>query len=168
MSAFTAGDNDQLVTTRNIISPAVELSLVADAARRVAPLVPFALILGAIGWRWDGVASVAVGLTMVAANFFLAAWLMSSTARISLTLMMAAVLIGYLVRLALLLAAVLALRNQPWIAVIPLCFTLIVAHLGSLAWETRYVSASLAFPGLKPKPISSNHPNTPERTDVAR
>ena len=27
---------------------------------------------------------------------------------------------------------------------------MIVTHLGLLFWETRYVSASLAFPGLKP------------------
>ena len=28
--------------------------------------------------------------------------------------------------------------------------TLIVTHLGLLIWETRHVSASLAYPGLKP------------------
>jgi hypothetical protein len=28
--------------------------------------------------------------------------------------------------------------------------TVIVTHLGLLFWELRYVSASLAFPGLKP------------------
>ena len=28
--------------------------------------------------------------------------------------------------------------------------TVLVTHLGLLFWELRYVSASLAFPGLKP------------------
>ena len=28
--------------------------------------------------------------------------------------------------------------------------SIIVTHLGLLLWETKYVSASLAFPGLKP------------------
>jgi len=28
---------------------------------------------------------------------------------------------------------------------------LLVTYLGLLFWETRYVSASLAFPGLKPR-----------------
>jgi len=28
--------------------------------------------------------------------------------------------------------------------------TLIVTHLGLLFWELRYVSGSLAYPGLKP------------------
>ena len=34
--------------------------------------------------------------------------------------------------------------------------TIIVTHLGLLFWELRYVSASLAFPGLKPSPASTN------------
>jgi hypothetical protein len=29
--------------------------------------------------------------------------------------------------------------------------TIVVAHVGLLFWELRYVSMSLAFPGLKPK-----------------
>jgi hypothetical protein len=30
--------------------------------------------------------------------------------------------------------------------------TIVIAHVGLLFWELRYVSLSLAFPGLKPKP----------------
>lgn len=168
MNGRAAQSTGSFVTMRDVVSPAVELSLVTDAARRAAPLVPVALIIGGLGWGWAGVASVAIGVAMVIANLFVAAWLMSTTARISLSLMMGTVLMGYLLRLGLLLGAVLALRNQTWIAVVPLCFTMVVAHLGSLAWETRYVSASLAFPGLKPNHNCLDRPNTPERTDVVR
>ena len=31
-----------------------------------------------------------------------------------------------------------------------LAILILVTHLGLLFWELRYVSASLAFPGLKP------------------
>jgi hypothetical protein len=51
--------------------------------------------------------------------------------------------------------AVLAVRDQSWIEPAPLGITLVVAHLGLLFWETRFVSASLAFPGLKPNPQES-------------
>jgi len=34
---------------------------------------------------------------------------------------------------------------------VPLALTIGVTHLGLLIWETRYVSASLAYPGLKPR-----------------
>ena len=36
----------------------------------------------------------------------------------------------------------------------PLGITIIVTHLGLLFWEMKYISASLAFPALKPKPAS--------------
>jgi hypothetical protein len=31
-----------------------------------------------------------------------------------------------------------------------LAVTVLLTHLGLLAWETRFVSASLAYPALKP------------------
>ena len=43
--------------------------------------------------------------------------------------------------------------------------TLIIAHLALLFWEMRYVSASLAHPGLKPSPRLGIHepaPNEPQ------
>ena len=64
--------------------------------------------------------------------------------------MMAAALFGYLIRLAIVSAVVLAVNNMSWVAIWPLGLTIIVTHLGLLIWETRHVSASLAFPGLKP------------------
>jgi hypothetical protein len=33
---------------------------------------------------------------------------------------------------------------------VPLGITLVATHVGLLFWESRYVSLSLAFPGLKP------------------
>lgn len=36
-------------------------------------------------------------------------------------------------------------------ALVPFGVTIVVAHLGLLFWETKYISASLAFPALKPK-----------------
>ena len=47
-------------------------------------------------------------------------------------------------------AVMLAVRNQPWIDLVALGVTVLVTHLGLLFWELRYVSASLAYPALKP------------------
>ena len=63
---------------------------------------------------------------------------------------MGAVLGGYILRLGLLAAAVLLVRDAAWVEPVPLGLTVVVTHLGLLVWETRYVSASLAFPVLKP------------------
>ena len=76
--------------------------------------------------------------------------LLTWAARISLGLLMAMALGGYLVRLGLLFVAVMAVRNQAWVEWVPLGLTILATHLGLLCWELKYVSASLAFPGLKP------------------
>jgi hypothetical protein len=86
----------------------------------------------------------------VLTNFALAAGLIAVTIRISLTLMLAAVLFGYLLRLGLIFAAVFLVRDAGWISLPALGTTIIVTHLGLLVWELKYVALSLAYPGLKP------------------
>ena len=56
----------------------------------------------------------------------------------------------WLMRLGILLAAVLVVRDSGWISLPALGATIIVTHLGLLVWELKYVAASLAYPGLKP------------------
>ena len=72
--------------------------------------------------------------------------------------MMGAVLFGYLLRLGLIFLALWLVKDAPWVELVPLGITLIVTHLGLLFWELRYVSATLAFPGLKPAPLTAPQP----------
>ncbi|MDQ3756950.1 MAG: ATP synthase subunit I [Actinomycetota bacterium] len=137
------------VVTR-LDGPAVERTIVLDMARRGLPAVPVLLIAAALGWGFDGAASAAYGVAIVLGNLALSAALLTATARISLGLMMGAALFGYLIRLGLIFLAVLAVKDAAWVELWPLGLTLIVTHLGLLLWETRHVSASLAFPALKP------------------
>ena len=46
--------------------------------------------------------------------------------------------------------AVLIVRNAEWFATVPFAITLLITYLGLLIWETKHVSASLAFPGVMP------------------
>jgi hypothetical protein len=80
----------------------------------------------------------------------IAAALVATTARISYALMMAATLFGYILRLGIIALAVMLVRNESWVNLLPLGLTLVITHLGLLFWEMRYISATLAFPGLKP------------------
>ncbi len=134
-----------------LTGPAPEKDLARDIAKRALPVAPLFLVAGAIGWGLDGALSAGYALLLVVGNFLLAAALMAWSARISLPMLMATVLAGYLVRLGIILTAVLVVRDASWVELVPLGFTLILAHLGLLAWELRYVSASLAYPGLKPR-----------------
>ena len=116
---------------------------------------PLFLLVGLIGWGLPGLLSVAVALAVVLANFAFSAWLVTTGSHISLTFMMGAALFGYILRIGLVLLVFIAIRDTSWCRRLPFGFTLIVAHLGLLIWETRHISASLAFPGLKPTRTTS-------------
>ena len=83
-------------------------------------------------------------------RFAFSAALISYTAKISLAVMMAATLFGYLVRLGLILLAILLVKDAGWISLPALGATIIVTHLGLLVWELKYVAISLAHAGIKP------------------
>ncbi|MCC5953747.1 MAG: ATP synthase subunit I [Acidimicrobiia bacterium] len=140
----------QAVVSR-IDGPAVETTIARDMVRRGLWVAPALVAVFGLVWGVDGAISTAYGIALVMANFLLAAALLSWTARISLGLMMGAALFGYLIRLGLIFAAVWLVRDASWVAFVPLGITIIVTHLGLLLWEVRYVSASLAFPDLKPE-----------------
>ena len=131
-----------------------EVEVAVDLARRAAIIAPIALIGGAIGWGPHGAFSAAFAIGLVALNFLAAATAMARAARISLPVLMATVLASYVIRLAIILGAVLAVAGRAWFEPIPFGIVLVGAHLSLLLWETRYVSASLAYPGLKPKAVS--------------
>ena len=130
--------------------PAPERQVALDMVRRALPFAPALIILAALPWGLAGAASCAYAIALVVVNFLLAAWLLGAAARISYALLMAVALFGYLVRIGLIGVAVLAVKDASWVEPMPLGLTLIVTHLGLLLWELRYVSASLAYPGLKP------------------
>jgi hypothetical protein len=118
-------------------------------------VAPIMIGLSALIWGVNGGWSSAYGLAIVLGNFAVAAWMVSYTAKISYALMMGATLFGYIFRLAVIAAAVFLVRNASWAELVPLCMTIVISHVGLLFWELRYVSLSLAFPGLKPKPNST-------------
>lgn len=131
--------------------PAPEAALARDIVRRGLMASPIFLGVSFAVWGVNGVYSCAYALSIVFANFGLAAAVVAYTARISYALMMASMMFGYLARMAVVAVAVFAVRNLEWVEFLPLGLTIIVAHLGLLFWELRYVSLSLAYPGLKPK-----------------
>lgn len=130
--------------------PAPETQVAKDMVRRSLPFVPVLLLLGVLIGGVDGAASALYAVAIVLANFALSAALLAWAARISLGLLMGVALFGFLVRLGLIFLAVLAFANASWMDFWALGVVLIVTHLGLLFWEMRYVSLSLAHPGLRP------------------
>ena len=151
---MTPSDHDQsaeLFTTR-LDGPPTEVHVSRDMVRRGLIVAPVLIAICAVIWGGDGALSAMYGIALVLANFALAAAIISTTARISLGLLMGATLFGYLIRLGLIFLAVFLVRDAPWISLPALGATIIVTHLGLLFWEMKYVAISLAQPGLKPVP----------------
>lgn len=138
-----------LMTTR-FEGPAPEVAVSTDMIKRGLFVAPVLIALCGVIWGMDGVWSGAYGIAIVLANFALAAGSIASAARISLGLMMAATLFGYIIRLALIFLAVWLVKDAGWISFPALGSTIIITHLGLLFWEMKYVALSLAYPGLKP------------------
>jgi hypothetical protein len=129
-------------------SPAAEIA--KDMVRRGLPMLPVGLVIGALWEGTNGALSVGYAMVLILTNFLLSAYLLGWAAQISFAMVAGASLGGYVMRLALVFIAVYVVKDMSWVALVPMCIAIIVTHLGLLIWELRYVSASMAYPGLKP------------------
>jgi hypothetical protein len=130
---------------------APELQVARDLSRRAFPVAAVFIAVSAIGWGADGAASAAFSVALVVLNFLAAAGLIAWGAARSQNALLAAVMGGYIGRLGVVLLALWLVQDAAWVERLPLFVTLLVTHVGLLIWETRRVSLSLAFPGLKPE-----------------
>jgi hypothetical protein len=131
-------------------APEVERELAFDMLKRGVWFAPAILVLASLVWGADGATSALLAIALVSVNLVLAALALSWAAKQSLTAIMAVSLGGFAVRMGLVTAVLFAVRDASWVDLTALGVTVLVTHLGLLFWELRYVSASLAFPGLKP------------------
>jgi hypothetical protein len=131
--------------------PQVERDIALDLVKHGLLLAPAVIVVAGLVSGWEGAASAAIAFAIVLLNFALAAASLDWAAKISPTMVGGVALGGYIVRLGLILLALVLLRPVSWISMPWLGFTLVGAHLVLLFWEMRYVSMSLAAPGLRPR-----------------
>ena len=143
-------DGDVAADDALAVTPPVERQVAFDMIRRGAPVLPLVIVAAGLIWGRNGALSAAFAVGVVLVNLVISAALMGWAARISPGVLMATVLFGFLVRMLLVTAAVVAVKDLDWVNLMALAVSLLVTHLGLLVLETRHVSASLAFPSLKP------------------
>ena len=115
---------------------AVTPTLVAAHLLRPGLLAAPLVVVGATGLRGvEGGLSAATGLVLALANLVVAARSLDWAAGISLTLVAAVALGGYVLRLAAITAVVLLLRHLAWVDLPALVMSLALAHLGLLTIE---------------------------------
>jgi hypothetical protein len=131
-------------------APPVERELVLDIAKRGLLVAPAIIAIAAVARGGAGAASAAFAVAVVILNLGLSGASLSWAARTSLNLLMVAALGGFLLRMGVLVGVIALVRHQPWVDLPTLAVTLLLTQLGLLFWETKYVSATLSYPGLKP------------------
>lgn len=127
-----------------------ETLIARHLAKHALVVAPAVLVLAGVVRGVDGAISAAIGLALVAANFLAAASILAWAASRGPGVIYGAIFGGFVVRLAVLTGIVLALEPLSFADVPVLVLTVGIAHFALLAWETRYVSLTLAAPGLKP------------------
>ena len=132
-------------------TPNVEHELARDMIVRALPVLPLVVVVAWVARGGDGALSAGFGIALVLANLVLSAVLLAWAARVSPSVLMATALGGFLVRMTLVGVALYTVKDFGWTDLPVLAVTVLVTHLWMLFWETRYVSASLAFPALKPQ-----------------
>lgn len=131
--------------------PPVERQIAFDLARRGVWVAPAVVLVAAVVRGADGAAGAALALGIVLANFVTAALVVGWAARHSPKVVGGVAVGGYVVRLGVIFVALLLLRDASFVDFPTLGITLVAAHLGLLAWESRYVSMTLGAPGLRPR-----------------
>lgn len=150
-----------------IEGPSPAMAVAVDLAKRSLWLVPVIVLVSAAFWGLAGVASTMYAVAIVVVNFLFSAYLLAVTGRINAALMAGAALFGFLLRLGLIFLAVILVRDASWMELVPFAITLIATHLVLLFWEMRYISATLAFPGLKPQPTPNPYLPSSSGIDAA-
>lgn len=86
----------------------IELSLARDIVKRALVVGPIAVGIAWVIRGPDGALAAALGVAIVVGNFLLSGWILSRALKISLSVYHAAALFGFLLRLALIAAAMFA------------------------------------------------------------
>ncbi|CAN5118538.1 hypothetical protein BH18ACT4_BH18ACT4_10060 [soil metagenome] len=134
----------------NTATDDIEQQLAFDMVRRGLPVAPLLVLVAGLVWGADGVWSALLAVGLVLTNLVLSALALGWAARRSTGWLMATALGGFLARMVLVSAVLMVVRHEPWIELTALGVLVLVTHLGLLFWETRFVSASLAFPAMAP------------------
>jgi hypothetical protein len=129
----------------------IESRIARDIARHALWVAPLCIIGAGIAWGIEGALGMLLAFVVVLANFLVTGAALGWAARISPGAIMGVALGGFLVWLFFIFGTGLLVEQTDAVNLTVYVVSVLVLHLGLLAWETRSISFSLASPGLKPR-----------------
>ena len=136
--------------TEPAVAPNVEREIALDLVKHGLPIAPVIILACGLLRGWAGAASAALAVTIVLVNFLVAAGVMTHAAKYGPGAIGGAALGSYVFRVAVIVIVIALLRHASWIDLPTLAFVMLGTYLGLLFWEAKYVSLTLAAPGLRP------------------
>ena len=118
----------------------VEAKIGMATARRAIWIAPALVAVFGIWRGGQGALSAAIGVAIVAANFVLAGYILSKAAAVSLKLYHAAALVGFFLRLALIMLVMLVIAQVIDVDRLAMGISAVVSYLVLLSWETVAVT----------------------------
>lgn len=115
--------------------PPVEFNLVRSLLRRAVVVGPLAVVLAGLIRGLEGAVAAAIGVVLVVGYYLLSGALMSWLARVSLGAYHAGALFGFVARLGLIVASMLAVAALFDVDRPALGFTVIATYMVLLLWE---------------------------------
>lgn len=118
----------------------VETVIARHTVARAIYVAPVLIAIFGLTGGWEGAWSSLLGVAVVVGNFLLAGWILSISAKISLSVYHAAALFGFFLRLGLIILTMLLIAQFVPIDRLAFGITAVVAYLVLLTWEAVAVS----------------------------
>lgn len=115
--------------------------------------MPIAVVASLLVGGPTAAAAVAIGMVIILGNFWVSAKILAWASTISHGMVASTSISGYFIRSFLIAGLVWLLKDVSSVNLLWLVFSLVISHLGLLTWELRYVSTTIAHPGLKPSAL---------------
>ncbi len=129
-----------------------EREMVRRAAPFGAPTAAVALVVGAVAGGWGVGWSAAIGVAIVTANLVASGLSTARAARISPTALFGTAMVGFVVRMAAIVAIMFGLNRFGWFSPVAFGLAVVPATLLLLAYEMRLVANGLGRDLVIPPP----------------
>lgn len=107
------------------------------------PALAVALVAGGLLGGRDAAASAAIGVVIVFANFAVYGLSLAHAARVSLTVLYAVGLGGFVVRLGIFVAIIAGLKQLDWFSVVAVVAALVPSTIALLSLEIKLLSGRM-------------------------
>jgi len=135
-------------------APGHEREIAHELVRRTLFATPIAVVLASVLAGWAGGIGAALGMAVVAGNFWFLARVLTSGSKLGAGGVAAGAVVAYLTLLIVITLLAVAVREITAVDLAAFVLTIGIAHIVLLGSIVPRVGLTSGAPGLKPRPLS--------------